>query len=197
MAKARRPRRDSERIPAVTPGESGSDPLGKLVEQHGVTLAGVLVVTGVISLAGIGLIGYGMTREPRSLTLIVIGGIVLLCGLSLLGINIPNVGRRLEVRKRGIRFTQAGITTEFRWDEIDSVDVNRTDDTYLGVASVRRKSSDTIRSSGPLTKTEWDVTIRSQDGRTIRLTPIFLRTLAKPKDVVRNIELRAGLAAGR
>lgn len=196
MAKRRAPR-DSQRIPPVTAEESDSDHLGKLIEQHGVTLAAVLVVTGAISLAGIGLLGYGLTREPLSVTWTVIGGTALLIGLSLLGINIFNVGRRLEVRKAGIRFTQAGIVTEFRWEEIAAVDVNRTDDTYLGVASVRRKSSDTIRSSGPLTKTEWDVTIHGQDGRTIRLTPIFLRTLAKPKDLVRHIELRAGLAGGR
>jgi hypothetical protein len=116
-----------------------------------------------------------------------------LLAVALLGMNIFNLGRRLELRKRGVRFVESGIVTDFFWDEIANVEVNRTDDTYLGVATVRRHSGDASSLSGPLTKTEWDVTIRGRDGRTIRLRPMFLRTVPDPRKLISQLRLRAGL----
>ena len=108
-----------------------------------------------------------LTREPYSLAWLLAGAFVLLMVVALLGTNVFNVGRRLELREHGVRFVEAGVETALAWDEIADVEVNRTDDTYLGVASVRRRSSNASRPSGPLTKTEWDVTIHAHDGRTI------------------------------
>ena len=174
-------------------GEAAGDPLGKLLEQHEVTLAGVLVASGVVTLAGAALLVYGATGGPYATAALAVGGLVALMGLVLFGMNIFNIGRRLELRKRGIRWVQAGTATEFRWDEIADVEVTRLDDTYIGVANVRTKSSDAVRPSGPLTKTEFDVTIRSQDGRQIHLSRMFLRSISDPRKLISSLRLRAGV----
>jgi hypothetical protein len=175
------------------PGDSPDDPLGKLLQQYRVNLAGVLVISGVILLLGLGILAYALTRQPYSLTFLLVGTVTLLLALALLGINAFNVGRRLELRKWGVRFVQSGITTEIFWDEIADIVVSRTDDTNFGVATVRRRSADASSPSGLLTKTEWDITIVGQDGRKIRLPPMFLRTVPDPKRLISQLRLRAGL----
>ena len=107
--------------------------------------------------------------------------------------NVFNVGRRLELRRRGLRFVEAGVETELLWSDIVAVDVNRTDDTYLGVASVERRSSDAVSPSGPLTKTEWHVTIHTRDGRSVRLSRMFMRMVPDPKKLVSHLRMRSGV----
>ena len=170
-----------------------ADPLGKLQKEYRVRLAGVLIVSGVLGAIGAGCLIYALTRNPYSVTFLIIGGIALLLGVVVLVMNIFNVGRSLEVRKRGIRFTEAGIETALLWGEIVDVEVNRTDTTSLGVASVRKRSSDATSPSGLLTNTEWDVTIHGRDGQMIHLSPIFLRTVPDAKKLIAQIRMRAGL----
>jgi hypothetical protein len=172
---------------------SAADPLGKLVQQYQVSLAGVLMICGVIGLLGIGVLVYALTRQPYSLTFLLVGAGALLLAVTWLGMNAFNIGRRLELRKRGVRFTELGMVTEFLWDEIARVEVNRTDDTNFGVATVRRRSQDASSPSGLLTNTEWHVTIHRHDGRTIHLRPMFLRTVPDPKKLISQLRLRAGL----
>jgi hypothetical protein len=174
-------------------GSGEKDALGSVLQTYQVTLGGVLLVAGVVAFVGVGLTIYGLTGGPYALIFLIAGAAVLLFAVVLLGINIFNVGRRLELRKRGVRFVEAGITTEFFWDEIVDVEVNRTDNTNLGVATVRKRSADAVSPSGLLTNTEWDVTIHGRDGRTIRLRPAFLRTVADPKKLISQLRLRAGL----
>jgi len=183
---------DSDDFDEVAP-RAPADPLGKLIKQYRVSLAGVLIVSGVLGAAGGGCLVYALSRNPYSATFLAIGAALLLLGVVVLVMNIFNVGRRLEVRKRGIRFTEAGIETALLWDEIVDVEVNRTDTTSLGVASVRKRSSDTASPSGLLTNTEWDVTIHGRDGQMIHLSPIFLRTVPDAKKLIAQIRMRAGL----
>jgi uncharacterized RDD family membrane protein YckC len=173
--------------------DSDDDPLGKLLQRHQVSLAAVLVVSGVFLLVGLGLLVFALTRDPYSLTFLLIGMALLLLSVVMLGMNVFNVGRRFELRKLGVRFVESGIVTELLWSDIAEVVVNRTDDTYLGVASVRRRSADAADLSGPLTKMEWDVTIVGHDGRSIRLRPMFLRTVSDPKKLISQLRLRAGI----
>jgi len=70
------------------------------------------------------------------LTFLLVGAGALLLALALLGMNAFNIGRRLELRKLGVRFVQSGIITEIFWGDVVDVVVNRTDDTNLGVATV-------------------------------------------------------------
>lgn len=167
------------------------DPLGKLQQHYEVTLAVVLGFCGGVAVIGAGALIWGLTQA--SLGWQIFGGVVLLIACVLVGINIPNLGRRLEVRRRGVRFIERGESTEFHWDDIAEVELDRTDSTYLGVATVRERSSDERKPSGLLSNTELDVTIRSHDGRSIRLRPTFLRLVPKPRELITEIKVRAGL----
>ena len=79
------------------------------------------------------------------------------------------------MRRWGIRYADAGVETEMLWNEIVDVEVSRTDDTDMGLVSVETRSSDGVSPSGPLTKTEWVVTIHAADGRSIQLGRMFMR----------------------
>jgi hypothetical protein len=193
----RRPRRSSKRPQSVSKAadarpERSRDRLGKLMEQHRVTLLGVLVVTGFLGIVGLGVCGYAWLKDPRSLTLLIIGGFVILLAVILFGINILNVGCSVEIRKKGIRYTQRGARTEMLWNEIVDVSVDRLDNTSMGPVTVRRRSDDASSPSGLLTKTEWTVVITADDGRQIRLTPTFLRVVSDPKSLISNLKLRSG-----
>jgi hypothetical protein len=83
--------------------------------------------------------------------------------------------------------------TELLWDDIVDVEISRTDNTYLGVASVRTRSSDAVSPSGLLTKSEFDVTIHGRDGERIRLRPLFLRNVSDPKKLIQEMRMRARL----
>lgn len=194
----KRPKRDPDERPEkkrrkAEEIDSGDDALGKLVKQYSVNMAEALVVFGIIGLIGGGMVGYAVSRDPYSIAWLCVGSVVLLAAVVLLGLSLLNVGRKLELRKHGIRWTEFGSVTEFAWDDIADVEIQRQDETYLGVASVHKRSSDAISSSGPLTKTEWDVTIHAHDGRTIRLRPLFLKTVPDPKKLISQIRLGAGL----
>ena len=175
------------------PTNGSGDPLGKLIQQFGVNPAEVLVTFAILAVIGGGIVAYALSREPDSLTWLLIGGAVLLMAGVLLVTNLLNLGRRLELRKDGVRFTESGAVTEFGWNEIVAVEVNRLDDTYLGVASVQKRSTDAVNPSSPLTKTEWDVTLRAHDDRTIRLRPTFFRIVPDPKKLISQLRLGAGL----
>jgi hypothetical protein len=176
--------------------EAEQDPLGKLIEEHRMTLAGVIVVCGV--LAGIGgtSLWWGWAQRPRTLfalSAMGIGAFVLLMALVLLFTNVFNVGRSLELRKHGIRYTERGQTKEFRWNEIAAVETDRLDSTNLGVATKYTRSNNAAAPSGPLTRSEFTVTIVADDGRTIRLPPSFLRSVGDPRRLISNLKLRSGV----
>ena len=186
MAKKKRKKSDAG-------SDDAGDSLGKVIDKYEVNLAAVLVVGGVIAAIGLGVAGYGLIAEPTSLIALGIGTLLLLAAIVFLVLNLFNAGRKLEVRKRGLRYTEMGIETEFLWDEIVDVSVNRTDETNLGVATVGRKSSDSLSPSGPLTKTEWDVTITSESGRTMHLPAMFFKIVSDPKKLINQIRMRSGL----
>lgn len=177
---------------AVEERRGSDDPLGKLIVQYQVTLAAVLVVSGTVALLGLGLIGYGRNAQPRSVLFLSIGTAALLLAVVRLAMNAFNIGRRLELRKRGVRFCELGSQTEFFWDDITDIEVNRLDETNLGIASVRKKSPDAVSPSGLLTKTEWEITIHAQDGRRIHLSRMFLRMVPDPKKLVSQLRMQSG-----
>jgi hypothetical protein len=169
------------------------DPLGKTINCYAVSLAGALIVSGIGGVVGLGLTGYGLAQDPMSVLFLAIGALFAVLALLWLGVNLLNLGRRLEVRKNGIRFVEAGDQTELLWEDIADIQVNRTDNTYMGVVSVQTKSSNYVPPSGPLTKTDWDVTIRARDGRTIRLRPTFLKLVPDVRKLITHMRMRAGL----
>ncbi|MCA8997668.1 MAG: hypothetical protein KDA80_11800 [Planctomycetaceae bacterium] len=169
------------------------DPLGKLLKEYQVTLGALIVVCGPIFAIGGGCIGYALTRDPMSLGFLIFGGVAVLCSAVLLFLNIFNIGRGLELRKRGIRFQEAGEVTELGWGDIVDIEVRRRDETNYGVATTVKHSDDGVSPSGLLTKTEWHITIHGADGETIQLTPTFLRMVDKPQELVSLLRLRSGI----
>lgn len=195
MGKKRReldtPRKEMDRRKNLT--DNDDDPLGKVIQQYQINLGGLLLGLGILAMIGLGLMIYGTIRTSYRLPFLLGGGLILLATVVVLVTSLMNLGRRLELRKRGVRYIEYGNSTEFLWDEITDVEVNRIDETYLGVASVRRHSQDGYSPSGPLTKTELRVTLHSQDGRTINLRPIFLKTVSDTKKLISQLRLRSGI----
>jgi len=190
MAKKRK-RRDADRD-SPDGGASEYDPLGDLISRHQISLVGVLIVSTLAALVGLGLLTLGLLRDPISLLFVLIGGGVMLLAGALLVTSLFNIGRRLELRKKGIRFTDRFYDVEMFWEEIAGIHVNRTDETDYGMASVRKRGGHYMTPSGPLTQTEWDVTIESHDGRAIHLTSPFLNAVSDPRKLISQIRLRAG-----
>jgi hypothetical protein len=175
------------------PVESGDDPLGKIIQLYQIHLGVLLVVFGVISLIGLGVMSLAWVWTAHKLPFLFGGGLVILTAVGAFGMSVANVGRSLELRKYGLRYTEGGTSTEFLWDEIIDVEVDRIDETYLGVASVRRRSQDGYGLSGPLTKTEMRITLHSQDGRSIDLSPTFLKTVRDTRNLLSQLRLRSGI----
>lgn len=173
--------------------DAPSDPLGELITRYEVTLASVLIVSGTVGALGLGVLAFALVRQPRSPILLAIGAAVLVCAGVLLVMNVVNVGRRLELRKRGLRLVEAGVATEVFWDEIVEIEVNRTDSTSAGPVSIETRSSDAVTPSGPLTNTRWRVTIHACDGRSIGLGPGLLRMVPDPKELISRLRLRSGV----
>lgn len=173
-------------------GDEADDPLGKLLDRYQPNLIGMLIGAGFLFCVGIAAIVLAPDRQRLGMTCLFLGSVAILAAVAIPVMNIFNFGRRLELRKHGVRFVEFGRTTELLWDEIADVAVNRTDDTNLGLATVRRQSADAVSPSGLLTKTEWHVTIHGSSGRRIRLTPMFLRTVRDPKSLIKQLRLRAG-----
>jgi len=173
--------------------EGATEPLGKLINQHQANLAAALVVGGIVGLFGIGALIYALTQSPVSTTFLIIGTAALLLAILVPAKNAASFGHRLELRKRGVRFVEPGKVSEFYWDEVATIEVKRTDQTNLGMVTVRKRSSNAVRPSGPLTTTEWDVTIHATDGRSMHLRPAFMRTVRDPKGLISQLKLRAGL----
>lgn len=188
----RRPRTsDHDKRPGAA--DSVGEPLGKLIHVYGGNLASVLVVCGVLILIGLAVVGYALLHRPLSLIILSIGAGVVLVAVVQLGTNIINVGRRLELRKRGVRFVESGVTTDIFWNDVADISVDRADRTYVGVATVHTRSDDSASPSGPLTNTDWTLTIQSQDGQMIRLRPVFLKTVRDVRKLISQLRLGAGL----
>jgi hypothetical protein len=181
------------RKPTASPDENPPDPLGKVIEQHGITWAAVIAVTLVLCAVGAGILAYGGTRNPRSTLWLVVGGIVCGLGVCMFLLNARNTGRRLELRKKGVRYVDGGNITEIFWSDIVDVEVERLDATNMGLATKFKNSNDAVSPSSLLTKTEWTVTIHADNGRKIPLKPAFFRIVPDPRALISNLKLRAGL----
>lgn len=74
-----------------------------------------------------------------------------------------------------------------------SFDVHRLDETSVGPVHKIRESNDAVSPSSLLTKTEWEVTLRTNDGRAIQLPPAFSRIVPDARKLISAIKLRAGV----
>ena len=172
---------------------SDKDPLGKLIKHYEATMARLVGEAIMIALFGIGVLAFTIAMGALHKGLLLAGVAILIAAVLRLFVGRSNVGRRLELRKRGLRFIELGVPLEVRWDEIVDVDVARTDSTDYGLVGVHKTSADGITPSGPLTSTEFGLTIRTHDDRRIHLPPEFMKVVDKPTELISNLRLRAGM----
>lgn len=189
----RRSRRNSDQKKRRRSADAADEPLGKLIHEYGVNLASALVACGFLTLMGLAAIGYALMQRPLSLIILLIGAVVVLAAFVVLVTNIINVGRRLELRKRGVRFVESGVTTEIYWSDVADIIVDRADRTNVGIATVHTRSDDAVSPSGLLTNTDWTLTIQGHDGNVIRLRPVFLKTVRNVQNLISQLRLGAGL----
>jgi hypothetical protein len=154
---------------------------------------GAVLGFGIVAAVGSGFLAYGLTREPYSKICVGIGAVILVPAAIGFMTNIANAGRRLELRKHGLRYVAQGSTTEFHWDDIVDVEVIRKENTNYGVVGVYKESSDEVSPSGLLTNTDFDVRIHARDGETIRLRPVFLKLVPDPKKLIQQIRMGADM----
>lgn len=172
--------------------EALDDSLGELIDCYRVNVAVIALGCAVAALIGFGLVGYGLTREPISRGFVIAGGAVVLLAFVLLATSGFNIGRSLELRKQGIRYRELGHEVEIRWDDVVDVQVERIDRTNMGVVTKHTRSSDEVSPSGPLTNTEWQITIIGHDRQRICLRPTFLKLVPDVRKLISRLRLRAG-----
>jgi hypothetical protein len=154
---------------------SQRDPLGKLIKSYRPNAAVGVMVAILMALAGTGVLLYCQFHRPYPFKIMLAGAVLLVACPVMVVVSLFNCRRSLEVRRHGIRLLDGLNVTELAWDEIAEVEVNRTDVTSLGVATIWSRHSD-LRKPGLLTaRTEWEVLLHTRDGRTIRLSRTFLQ----------------------
>ena len=75
-------------------GDDG-DPLGTLIQQYRVSLAGVLIVGGMVALIGLGLLAFGLTRKAHSLVFLLGGALTSLVFLVVILGSLHRLRRHL------------------------------------------------------------------------------------------------------
>lgn len=182
---------DRDAIQRDSEAESERDPLGKVIVAHRVTLARVLFIFVLGAAVGGGVLAYASTREIYAKVFLGIGGAILYFAVVASLKNLVLLGRRLELRKYGLRYVAHGSKTDFRWDDIVDLEIIRKDKSYYGRVRVDRVTSDEHSPSGLLTTSTFDVTIHARDGDSIRLTPTFMKAVPNPKKLIQRIRMGA------
>jgi hypothetical protein len=176
----------------VTTGSS-ADPLGKLLKEYRPNAAGLRGVAILAFLGGVGVLVYCQFQTPYPFKLMLLGIFLLAMAPVLLIISGFHFGDSLQVRRYGMRLLERDIKTDVPWEEIADVEVNRTDVTNLGVATVWSKRSDLKRPGLLTARTEWEILIHRHDGRVVRLSRAFLQYVPDVRSLVILLRKNVGL----
>lgn len=171
---------------------SPRDPLGKLIKVYRPNTAVGVAVAILMGLAGGSVLLYCQFHHPYPYRIMLAGVVLILASPVMLIVSMFNSRRSLEIRRHGVRLVEGGQVTELAWDEIVQVDVERTDVTSLGVATISTRRSDLKRTSLLPARTEWEVRIQTRDGRMIRLSRMFLQYVPDVKSMVILLRKYAG-----
>jgi hypothetical protein len=169
------------------------DPLGKVIKVYRPNTAAGVMTAILMCVAGGGVLLYCQFHRPYPYKIMLAGVVLLVAGPVMAGVSLFNSRQSLEIRRHGVRLVEGLNVTDVAWDELADVQVNRTDVTGLGVATVRRRRSD-LQTPGLLTaRTEWEVILHTHDGRTIRLGRTFLQYVRDVRSMVIQLRKFAGL----
>lgn len=160
------------------------DPLGKVIKVYRPNTVAGLTIAILMCVAGGGVLLYCQFHQPYPYKVMLAGVFLLVAGPVMAAVSFFNSRRSLEIRRHGLRLVGWQNTTDVAWDELAEVRVNRTDVTGLGVATIHTRGSD-LKKPGVLTaRTEWEVTLHTRDGRTIRLGRTFLQYVPDVRSMV-------------
>src|SRR6516164_6389934 len=169
------------------------DPLGKVIKVYRPNTAAGVMTAILMCVAGGGVLLYCQFHRPYPYKVMLAGVVLLVAGPVMAAVSLFNSRRSLEIRRHGVRLVEGQNASDLAWDELAEVEVNRTDVTGLGVATVRTRRSD-LQQPGLLTaRTEWEVLLHTHDGRTIRLGRTFLQYVPDVRSMVILLRKFAGL----
>jgi hypothetical protein len=171
-----------------------SDPLGKVIKIYRPNTAAGVMVAILMCVAGAGVLLYCQFHRPYPFKIMLAGVALLVAAPVMAAVSLFNSRRSLEVRRHGLRLVEGQQVTELAWDELADVEVNRTEVTSLGVATVWSRRSDLQKPGLFRARTEWEVVLHARDGRTIRLTRTFLQYVPDVRSMVILLRKYAGSA---
>ena len=169
------------------------DPLGKVIKVYRPNTAVGVMMAIFLCVAGGGVLLYCQFHRPYPYKIMLAGVVLLVAGPVMAGVSLFNSRRSLEIRRHGLRLVEGQNATDLAWDEVAEVEVNRTDVTGVGVATVWTRRSDLQRPGLLTSRTEWEVILHTHDGRTIRLGRTFLQYVPDVRSMVIQLRKFAGL----
>jgi hypothetical protein len=169
-----------------------ADPLGGLIRCYQVNMSGLLLGAGVMALVGLSLVALALVWKAMSLILLGGGALILVTAAVVVGANMSNTGRRLELRKKGVRFVDSGEETDLFWEDVLQVQVDRTDETDMGWLTRETRGAHYMKLTGPMTQTTWEVTIIAR-GDAIYLDSRFLKLVPDVSKLISDLRMRAGV----
>ena len=163
--------------------DTGHDPLGKPLATYTTGRSAVLVIVLAVIL---GLGGGAVLGAADQISTAVVGSrdeglyavagwVLMLGGAGTMAWGVLLLGRRLEVRRKGVRYVRRRRVQELRWDEIADIRVRKITIYYRGAKQGVR----------------WEVDFDA-GARSIYLDSTFLRHIPRVTELVQLLETASG-----
>ncbi len=154
--------------------DSGCDRLGKSLATYSSHRSGILTLigaviaalTGAFVLGDAGRLAHKLAESDEDTLFRVAGWALMIVGSLAAGAGVLQLGRRFEVRRKGVRFARRSVVQELRWDEIDDIQVRKTITWVKGQRII-----------------SWEIELIG-DSDTIYLNEFFLRQISSVTELV-------------
>jgi hypothetical protein len=178
----------------VEPPES-DDPLGELMKVYTTNIKVKAFIYIPFAILGAGMLFYALIQRTETIPNIVIGvsgGVLFFLNSVFMGCQLWNVGKQLELHRRGVRLSRFGMKKDMRWKQIVQIEVVRTavGTEALGLIDTTTVSDD---EHSPVKGDGLHVTIHDVDGRTIELGHSFMQIVDDPIKLIANLRKGAKL----
>jgi hypothetical protein len=159
------------------------DPLGKPLARYGtnskafmlMVTAAVLGLSGGVVVVNADWFALRFAESQESTAYRFVGWILLVLGMLTMAWGVWGYGRYFELRRKGVRFTRRQGTTELRWNEVESILVNKTVTVVRGARTVN-----------------WEISIYGGE-ESIYLSPGFLRLVPSVSELLTLLKAVSGV----
>lgn len=148
------------------------DPLGKPIAEFSSTKQSVSLMIGAVVVVGLGI--FLILKDTKDEMHLFFGGLAILVALVMAGWGFTQAGKKLEVRRKGIRYTKGRTKIQMRWKDISDIQIVKT---YVG--------------SQGSTNIEWDITINGK--KTIHLPNRFLSLVPDKGSLIHLMKINSGI----